>query len=120
MFERPCSAMDYSDLGAGPGGYVGKLERNISAADKRDLGRQFVKIQKIFAGKNVLLTRDIERGRRRAGRDEDFLAKQCFLAYRYRLTVDKRCAAPKYFHSGFGKLFFETRRKRLRKGALET
>ncbi len=58
LLERPATAMQHPDLGAGAGGNVRELERDVAAPDEEDAARQALELQKLRTGCQQVLSRD--------------------------------------------------------------
>src|SRR5712692_10897361 len=74
--ERPAAAVQHPDLGAGAGGDVRELERDVAASDEEDATRQALELKELRAAGQEFLTGDSLGGAARASRDDHVATDQ--------------------------------------------
>src|SRR3989442_7387451 len=60
LLKRPAAAMQHPDLGAGTGGDVRELERDVAAPDDEDATQQALELQELCAGCQQVLSRELQ------------------------------------------------------------
>jgi hypothetical protein len=98
---------------------MNKLEGDVAAADKDNLGRQAIELQKLRTGGQMLLTRDVQRGAACTRRDHDVPSGKRVITNSQRRLVDEPRQSMHRANTGRCEAELVLLRCRVGEGALE-